>query len=162
VITIRHARPEDLAAVRDLLAASWQDTYEPIYGRTKVDALTARWHSLEALAAQHRRGVLRLVADADGRLLGTASATVGEDGTIHLRQLYVHPDHKRRGIGAALLDAMVTACPSARRVTLEVEPENISAVAFYARQGFTLSGEIVERDDDGAETRHSELSRALI
>jgi ribosomal protein S18 acetylase RimI-like enzyme len=45
-----------------------------------------------------------LLAEGDGQIVGTVIA--GWDGwRAHLYRLAVHPDHRRRGIGTALLEA---------------------------------------------------------
>jgi ribosomal protein S18 acetylase RimI-like enzyme len=51
-------------------------------------------------------------------------------------RVFVDPDHQRSGIGAALLDALATRYPQARRMLLEVDSTNHGAAAFYARCGF--------------------------
>ncbi|WP_179646842.1 GNAT family N-acetyltransferase [Spinactinospora alkalitolerans] len=60
------------------------------------------------------------------------------DGAAHLEQLAVHPDHGRRGIGAALLEA---ACADARErgyraITLTTFRDVAFNAPWYARRGF--------------------------
>ncbi len=65
---------------------------------------------------------------------------VGDE--VHILNLAVHPDWRRRGIGRALVgvvldDASVRAAAS---VSLEVRRENISALALYRSLAFVESG----------------------
>jgi [ribosomal protein S18]-alanine N-acetyltransferase len=57
---------------------------------------------------------------------------------VHLGNLAVHPDHRRQGIGRALLAELVTR--SRRRgssfITLEVRARNAAAIALYSQYGF--------------------------
>lgn len=70
-----------------------------------------------------------------------------EDGIIagficlndnHIEALFVDPQRQGRGIGKALLDKAKTL---RSRLTLAVYSENLLAVEFYARNGFTLAEE---------------------
>ena len=83
-----------------------------------------------------------LVADVDGKVVGFA-VVIRDGGKAELDGLFVEPDHWRRGIGAALIDAAVH---QARRrglsLTVTAEP---SARAFYERCGFSLEGEAKTR-----------------
>jgi GNAT superfamily N-acetyltransferase len=79
-----------------------------------------------------------LVAVLDDRVHGLA-ATITLDGATHLEQLAVHPDHGRRGIGGALLEA-VCAAALARgrdRVTLTTFRDLPWNGPWYGRRGFT-------------------------
>ena len=38
------------AGHRDLLVTTWTHTYDDIYGEDRVNDITARWHSVQALA----------------------------------------------------------------------------------------------------------------
>ena len=140
---IRACTEVDLPAVRALLRTTWHATYDAIYGPEKVHEISDRWHALAAL----RRGLniprsAFLVADDDGQIVATSLAFTGPDGQcIRLSRLYVRPDAQRRGLGRALLAASIDAFPAARRIVLEVEPENLQAVTFYQSEGFSITGQ---------------------
>ncbi len=80
-----------------------------------------------------------LVAVAEGRVRGLA-ATVTLDGTTHLEQLAVHPDHGRRGIGGALLEAVCADAADAGRdrVTLTTFRDLPWNRPWYERRGFAV------------------------
>lgn len=55
-----------------------------------------------------------------------------------VEDLYVHPAHQRRGIGAALLNLARSQCPDG--LGLWVFASNTAARAFYRRQGLVEAG----------------------
>jgi putative acetyltransferase len=94
MIVIRDERPDDRAAIRAVNDAAFD---QPLEGRI-VDALRA-----------HDAAQLSLVAEIDGRVVGhllfspvTSAAGVEAVG---LGPMAVSPEHQRRGVGAALVDA---------------------------------------------------------
>jgi ribosomal-protein-alanine N-acetyltransferase len=72
--------------------------------------------------------------------------------------LAVHPDHRRQGLGEALVEtaAVVTAAAGARVMFLEVAEENAPAMALYAKAGFEKAG---RRRDYYAPGAHAWLLR---
>jgi len=149
-LLVRPARRDELPAIRVVLVETWHDTYDPIYGAAEVREITDDWHSLDNLA----RGLNRvdhafLVADADGAVVGTASATFDGDELITLDRLYVRPGRQGQGLGTALLDACVAHFPDASRLRLEVETHNGKGRAFYARRGFAELPPRSEAGDEG-------------
>jgi ribosomal protein S18 acetylase RimI-like enzyme len=139
---VRTAGEGDLEAVRALLVETWHATYDAIYGTERVTEITDSWHSIDAL----RRRLTRpnsefLVADDGERIAGMAFAAADKDGkTVMLYQLYVLPAYQGHGIGGALLDEVLGDFPDAEAVRLEVEEQNIHAIAFYRTYGFEQTG----------------------
>ena len=140
-MVIRAYRPADEAAVVDLwrrcdLTRPWNDPHKDISRKLRVNP------------------ELFLVAEVDGgRVAGTVM--VGYDGHRGwLNYLGVHPDHRRRGVGAALMNEAerllrAKGCP---KINLQVRTMNAEAVAFYRSLGFAVDdvtslGKRLERDD---------------
>ena len=92
-IAVRDERPEDLAAIRAVNDAAFD---QPLEGRI-VDALRA-----------HGAVRLSLVAEVDGRVVGhilfSPVTSAGAEG-LGLGPMAVTPDQQRRGIGGALIEA---------------------------------------------------------
>jgi ribosomal-protein-alanine N-acetyltransferase len=88
----------------------------------------------DALAAGHHY----LSAREGAMLVGYAGlARAGAEAEIHT--LAVDPAHHRRGIGRALLRAVLDHAVGAT-VFLEVRTDNESALALYRSEGFVITG----------------------
>ncbi|MDR3295026.1 MAG: ribosomal protein S18-alanine N-acetyltransferase [Clostridiales Family XIII bacterium] len=84
---------------------------------------------------------LYLVLTEGGRVIGYAGLwVVLREG--HITNLAVHPDCRRQGFGARLLDALIqwAADLGAEDFTLEVRESNRAAVRMYERFGFREEG----------------------
>ncbi len=136
---VRTASERDLEKVRALLAETWHATYDTFYGVEKVNELTAKWHSVEALRARlQRKHSEFVVADNGSELAGMGYAAMSEslEKTAVLHQLYVLPKHQRHGVGRDMFAELETCFPDAERMRVEVEPQNLHALAFYRAHGF--------------------------
>jgi ribosomal protein S18 acetylase RimI-like enzyme len=138
-IEIRPATLADLPAIRDVLVTTWHATYDHIDGPEAVTRITDVWHALDVLRPQiEQPGSCFLVATtAAGDIIATSLALLRPDGTVSLSRLYILPEFQRGGLGSRLLAATLAPFAAAKTVTLEVAPENASAIAFYERHGFT-------------------------
>lgn len=93
----------------------------------------------------HLRGVVSdsfiIACDSSDRVAGYAITRVVE-AECELFNLAVHPELRRGGLGAMLLDACMDHCASAgaREMWLEVRASNQSALRLYLRHGFTVLG----------------------
>lgn len=56
--------------------------------------------------------------------------------------VYVHPKARGRGVGAALLDALIASTEAAGVWTIQsgIFPENTASLALHARVGFRVIG----------------------
>jgi len=61
---------------------------------------------------------------------------------IHINNLAIHPDFRRRGFARRLLNRVLEEASSigAAQATLEVRRSNVAARTLYERAGFALSG----------------------
>ena len=94
----------------------------------------------------HGPGLLLVATDptAGDRVVGTVLGTFdGRRGWIH--RLAVHPDHRRRGIGDALVTEVEArlAALGAPRVNLLVLPENAGALRFWRRRGYLACPDVL-------------------
>lgn len=139
---IRTASERDLQAVRELLVETWHATYDAIYGRERVAAITDDWHSLASLKRSLEKPNAEFLVADDGRQLGgMACASADATGkSVMLHQLYVRPAFQGRGVGGMLLEEIVESFPDASLFRLEVEQANARAIGFYRSQGFDQAG----------------------
>ncbi len=141
-MNIRAVRASDIAEISAFLSQCWHSTYDDIYGRDRVSAITANWHSCAALEKQlERMGTVFLAAIDAESVVGMAYASQRTHAEIMLRQLYVNPSHHGRGLAAELLNRVEAAFPDAELIDLEVEELNHRAVAFYRKHGYLPVGQ---------------------
>ena len=102
----------------------------------------------------------------DGRVVGSAGLAPhwqeDRDGTAELFGMYVTPAARRRGVGEALVEAVVEEArrQGYGRVVLEVADTNDAAAGLYARCGFTPTGAV--QDHPRRQGVHEvEMSRGL-
>ncbi len=89
------------------------------------------------LARARAEGRLWVAETTEGRAVGFALADFVDDG-IHLDEIDVHPEHARRGLGAALVERVRAwaAARGAPRLTLTTFRHLPWNAPFYARLGF--------------------------
>ncbi|OMI37307.1 GNAT family N-acetyltransferase [Streptomyces sparsogenes] len=88
----------------------------------------------------------RLVALDGGRALGWAAVVPVSDRCAYAgvveHSVYVHPDARGRGIGLALLEALLASTDAAGIWTVQsgIFPENTASLALHQRAGFRVIG----------------------
>lgn len=82
---------------------------------------------------------LHLVAEIEGRVVAQIGTKRVLD-ELHVTTLAVLPEHRRHGLGRALLQAALERTEGARRVVLEVRSRNEGAILFYRSLGFAAVG----------------------
>ncbi|RXR26592.1 N-acetyltransferase [Oerskovia turbata] len=70
-------------------------------------------------------------------------AVVGDEPSVELSKIYVHPASQGTGVASSLLQAALDAAPALvpdRAVWLGTNGQNARAQAFYRKHGFELAG----------------------
>lgn len=131
---IRPARVADVPALADVERAA-ATMFAP-YGLAELFSETSEAAKLEAAA---RDGRLWVATDAAGSVVGFALAAVVA-GSAHLDELDVHPEHGRRGVGRALIDAVIAwaRANGHRTLTLNTMRDVPWNAPYYERLGFEI------------------------
>lgn len=134
---VRNAVPGDIAGICRFGDRYIEDHYAPIIGPEAAAAQVRDWWNTEAITAAVQEGLV-VVAEGDGEILGVAQCgRHGEDHVVY--KLYVHPDHRGRGMGGRLLDALVAQLPTGTdRLYIEHFAGNVRAASFYEREGYRV------------------------
>jgi GNAT superfamily N-acetyltransferase len=134
---VRPANPQDIPSLPEIERAA---------GRLfdGLDLVQDLNHTVpvEELEQAQKAGRLRVAAGPDGQPVGFALVTV-VDGLAHLEELDVHPEHGRRGLGAALVETVCEWAKSAgfAAITLSTFRDVPWNAPFYARLGFRILAE---------------------
>jgi predicted GNAT family acetyltransferase len=100
-------------------------------------AALARIGGLTAFTGESLANGPAFGAFADGALVAMASTRFATPEVIEIGNVVTHPDHRRKGLGAAVTSAVARACFTlAPRVYLMVVADNEPACATYRALGF--------------------------
>ena len=131
-LELRPAVRADVVAIAAMQKASLLETYEPFLGRAAIEEFIEAGR-VEDYFEEHWRDAT--ISISGGDVVGVA---VLVDGLLDL--IWVRPRSRSQGIGSALLRAAESkAAVGSDELTLEVWDVNRRAVAFYEREGFSVT-----------------------
>lgn len=113
-------------------------------GQASFEVTAPAWEEFDAGKLPAHRHVA--VDAGTGEVLGWAAVIAVSDRCVYAgvveHSVYVHPGHKRRGIGAALLAALVESTEAAGIWTIQsgVFPENTASLRLHRQAGFRVVG----------------------
>jgi L-amino acid N-acyltransferase YncA len=136
-VLVRPMRPADWPAVERIYAAG-------IAARNATfETSTPSW---ERWDRSHLAGHRLVAVDPAGEVVGWAALSPVSERCAYAgvaeNSVYVHHDHRGKGIGAALLDALITGAEQAGFWTVQtgIFPENQASLALHERAGFRVVG----------------------
>ncbi len=127
-------------------AAGLLDQYRQHYGANPAPDAALEWMR-EQVSFERMR--IYLAQDAVGLCtVATAPAALTLRTVWLVRDLYVRPDARRRGVARALLDQVAEDAreAGAHRLSLQTETSNVRAVELYARDGFHALTDVTVMD----------------
>jgi L-amino acid N-acyltransferase YncA len=113
-------------------------------GQASFEVTAPAWEEFDAAKLPAHRHVA--VDAGTGEVLGWAAAIAVSDRCVYAgvieHSVYVHPARMRRGIGAALLAALIESTEAAGIWTIQsgVFPENTASLRLHRQAGFRVVG----------------------
>lgn len=143
-VLIRREAPGDAAAIRSVTVAAFArpGAVHPPVEAALVDDLRASraWLPALSVVALSPAALSAAAGGADGDVVGHVLCTrghVGQAPVLALGPLSVHPDSQRRGVGSALMHAVLGAADALGEPLVAL----LGSPDYYRRFGFLLSDE---------------------
>ncbi|HWV43008.1 GNAT family N-acetyltransferase [Pseudorhodoplanes sp.] len=135
-VTLRPYRSSDEEPALSLWQRSWQEAYPQIDFSQRMDWFRGHWRDLTLDAKV-------VVAECDAAQDHIAGFVAVSPRTGYLDQIVVAPEVQHHGVGKAL----ITAAKQIGRdgLYLHVNKDNTRALDFYAKCGFIVAGEDINR-----------------
>ena len=135
-ISVRRATPSHAAAIREIAQSAWRATYRGMLKDETIEWFVERAYSEERVALRIERHET-WVAELDGVVTAFAETAVepAEPDRVTLVAIYANPGMRGRGIGSALLDAIIDAHPDLP-IVADVLAGNRLGEVFYEARGF--------------------------
>ncbi|WP_066937216.1 GNAT family N-acetyltransferase [Microtetraspora fusca] len=112
-------------------------------GKATFETAAPTWERFDATKLPAHRHV---ALDDEGRVLGWTAAVAVSDRCAYAgvveHSVYVLPEARGRGVGLALLQALIASTEAAGIWTVQsgIFPENTASLALHARAGFRVIG----------------------
>jgi arsenite methyltransferase len=137
-VTVRSMTGADAAQVLAIYQAGLDG------GEASFETRAPAWEEFDATRLPGHRHVA--IDDASGEVLGWAAACAVSDRCVYQgvveHSLYVAPAARGRGVGAALLGALIGSTEAAGIWTIQsgIFPENAASLRLHERAGFRVVG----------------------
>ena len=150
LVTVRHASAADVESLSAVGSVAFSDAYADFNEPQDISAHLRDQYSPAAILREmdlpDRFYLLALADDEPAGLCklraGPAPEGIPDPACLEIQQLYIDPRHQRRGIGKALVDAVLAEARSLHLagVWLGVWEQAVWAINFYMKYGFTKFG----------------------
>jgi ribosomal-protein-alanine N-acetyltransferase len=116
------------------------------------DGFEFPWSEDDFIRCLRQRNCIGMVAEQEDRVVGFMIYELHKT-RLHLLNLAVSKDYRRRGVGAQMLAKLTAKLSTQRRtrILLEVRETNLSAQVFFRKQGFRAVSVLRDFYDDTTE-----------
>lgn len=142
---IDRLRPSDWEIYRALRLGSLEESPDAFGSTHEAEARQDDRHWQSRLSKADPESDYPIVAKLDDEPMGLAWARIEPESQVagHIYQMWVSPEARGRGVGGALMRAMIAwfETMGIDLVELDVTLDNTSAVRLYERYGFRRVGD---------------------
>jgi GNAT superfamily N-acetyltransferase len=141
---VRVAGPQDAPAIREVAVRAWWATYAGRMADETIERFLAAAYSEERIGRRLERHEVLVAGPGRDRSAVEAFAEVAvHDDHLQLVSIYTLPGARGRGLGTALVEAIVAGHPS-EDLAADVLLDNGLAEPFYAARGFVPGEELTD------------------
>ena len=110
-------------------------------GKADIDALIEGLTEYNSAAVPRDRQELGVFVRSAGTLLaGAYGASIWD--WVHIRFLWVHPDHRNSGLGTQVMQRVEQEAARRGCVGIHLDTYSFQALPFYQKLGFEVFGEV--------------------
>jgi GNAT superfamily N-acetyltransferase len=143
-VWVRAARAADAPAIREVAVAAWWATYAGRMADGTIERFLAAAYSEERIGVRIERHEVRVAGSGGDPADVQAFAEIAaHDDHLQLVAIYTLPSERGRGLGTALVRAVVAAHPD-DDIAADVLLDNDLAEPFYAARGFVPGEELTD------------------
>ncbi|WP_226530344.1 GNAT family N-acetyltransferase [Metabacillus niabensis] len=138
---IRRMNEGDIEQVQRVAKSSWHSTYKGIIPEHIQESFVNIAYSDEMLMKRLTE-TLFLVAEQESNIIGFANFTpLKDEKKVELGAIYLYEEYQGNGIGTELLKTGLEKLQYLKKMYVNVEKDNQSAVNFYKSKGFMIETE---------------------
>jgi GNAT superfamily N-acetyltransferase len=142
-VTVRHAAPGDVESICAIATASWRATYAGLISEETIERFLATAYAPERVIVRLERHDVLVAAFGDHGEPAAFAETADQVDHLQLVAIYVLPRARGRGLGSALLDAILARHPGVP-IAADVLVGNVLGEPFYVARGFEPGELLVE------------------
>lgn len=126
------AEQDDLQTILDLQYLAYQSE-AALFGSRDIPPLK---ETIGELKEEYKNGIVLKLIEDDGTITGSVRA-YEKDGTAYIGKLMVHPDHRCKGYGSALLTE-IEKCFPGKRYELFTSTRSVDNIRLYEKMGYVI------------------------
>ena len=140
LVRIEKADRKDLEEILKLQYLAYQSE-AALFGNKDIPPLK---QTIDEVIEEYEQGLILKMVD-DSMIIGSIRAREA-DGTVYIGKLMVHPDHRRKGYGRRLLEA-IEGYYSGKRYELFTSTKSINNIRLYQNSGYKEFNRRIFKDD---------------
>ena len=128
-----------IITLSELACKIWNQHFVPIIGQAQVNYMLNKFLSPTALAEQLENGYEYFLVFHQDALVGFTGIH-DENGSLFLSKLYVHVNHRGKGIASHIFKELVQICKTRNldKIWLTCNRYNANTLAVYDHLGFEI------------------------
>lgn len=142
-VTVRQATAGDVEPIRAIATAAWRATYADLIAGETIERFLATAYAPERVTVRIQRHEVLVAALGETASPSAFAETVLHADHLQLAAIYALPEVRGRGLGSALLDAILERNPGLA-LAADVLVGNVLGEPFYVARGFDPGELLVE------------------